>query len=188
MIENAGVLAARDLGDRLPAQDAGAEQIEIRFALVQGAQPGALAAQILGGNGAQGVGFGRPLFLALALLGGAGSRPFLALAWRNALVASSRAAARDSGVSSSGVVSDSATPRSVRHGPRVSLRCSPLIAIANDEGLLARDGNTTTRSPRQPRIGDLVALRAGLQVGNRDRGEGLGHGVSPGYRLKVVCT
>ena len=79
MIEHAGVLAALDLGDRLPAQDAGAEKLEVGAALVDGAQPGTFAAQVFLRNGAQGVALGRALLLARPLLGGArvGARPGL---------------------------------------------------------------------------------------------------------------
>ena len=123
VVEHAGVLPAPDLVDRQPPETLVVEQFEIGPALAERAQPGSLAAQIFLADGAQRVGFGRELLLARWRLAAAGSRPLLA--WRSALVASSRAAASDNGVSSSGVLSGSATPRSVRHGPRVSLRCRP---------------------------------------------------------------
>ena len=82
VVERAGILAALDLGDRQPPQYAAAEQFEVGSALVEGAQPRTLAAQVFLRNGAQGVGFGRALFLTLPLLGGAGSPTALGLAQR----------------------------------------------------------------------------------------------------------
>src|SRR5262249_51041165 len=54
--------------------------------------------------------------------------------------------------------------------------------IADDEALLAR-GKDADAQPEAAGIADLVALRLGLQVGDRDRGKGAGH---RGYRRGIV--
>ena len=99
--------------------------------------------KIFCGDGRQGVALGRALFLALALLGGARiATVWLGLAQRLGGKLTGRR--QRSGVASSGVASDSATPRSVRHGPSVSLRCKPPEPKSNDEGSC---GRMETRPP-----------------------------------------
>jgi hypothetical protein len=80
VIEHARTLPASDLGDRQPAQDTGADEIEVGAALAEGAQPRAFAAQVFRRNVLQRVGFGGSLYLARSLLGCAwvGAGPGLA--------------------------------------------------------------------------------------------------------------
>ena len=148
MIEHAGVLATRDPGDGLPAQDAGAQQIQIAAALADGAQPGAFAAQIFAGDGAQGVALGRQLLLARPLLGGAGiaarSWPGAAPWWRAHCAASQRQRGAQFGA-----VGGLALVGADQARPRVSLRCKPRNRKRTTKDFFLL-GNTTTRNPAQP--------------------------------------
>ena len=126
MIENAGVLAARDLGDRLAAQDAGAEQIEIALCAGSACAAGGPRGADIRRQWRSGCRIRPP---ALPGAGAVSRLPGCDRSWpwpgatpwwpvHGPLPGTAAYPV-------SGVVSDSATPRSVRHGPRVSLRCRP---------------------------------------------------------------
>ena len=175
VVEHAGVLTALDLGDRQPSQGAGAQQIEIAAPLADGAQPAVLRGADIPRDACSVSLSAASCSWRWRCLAAAGSLP--ALAWRSALVASSLAAASDSGVPSSGAVSGSAAAARDQARPQRELALQAAESVAHDEGL-APVGNTTTRSPAQPRRSPR-SVRARLQVGDRDGVRGLGHGCCP---------
>ena len=74
-----------------------------------------------------------------------------------------------------------------QHGPKVSFRCTPRNRYRTMKHLSPLE--TRPRAARCSRGRNFVTLGAGLQVGDGNCGERLGHtGVSQGYQLKVVCV
>ena len=142
------ILAARDLGDRQPSQDAGAEQFEVGAALVDGAQPGTFAAQILVADRPQRVALGRPLLLARALLGGARIAAALGLAQRLGGPLARRRQRQRRVELGRGVGFGHAALDQAR--PKRQLALQAPKPEPDDEDFLRRLGNTTTRSPAQP--------------------------------------
>jgi hypothetical protein len=178
MIQLAGILPAFYLGDRLAAEDAGAQKVEIALALAHGAQARPFPPQILFHDVLECIALGGPFGRLGALLGCHRIVPGAGLAQRPGGQLPGRGQGQWRAVL--GRVGRLGHAFLGQAWAQRQLALQATKAVAENEALAAGWEHHHAQTDAAA-IRHLIALRARPQVGDRDRGEGLDNaGVSPG--------